>query len=146
MKLELKRIKDSGDATFGILSIENKFVCFTLEDQHQNEKVASETRIPAGKYQVAKKFNGRFLETYSGRWGHQFVPWLTNVPGFTDILIHTGNKDDHTSGCILVGLNCYTEGNPTIGASWVAYQRLYDILAEAYEKHEKVYITIKDEK
>ena len=32
-----------------------------------------------------------------------YVPAVLNVPGFTDILIHAGNSDKDTRGCILVG-------------------------------------------
>ena len=31
------------------------------------------------------------------------LPWVQDVPGFEYILIHTGNTDEHTSGCLLVG-------------------------------------------
>ena len=34
---------------------------------------------------------------------HKGMLWVRDVPGFEYILIHTGNTDEHTSGCLIVG-------------------------------------------
>ena len=34
---------------------------------------------------------------------HKGMLWVRDIPGFEYILIHTGNTDEHTSGCLLVG-------------------------------------------
>ena len=60
---------------------------------------------------------------------------VQDVPGFTYILWHTGNTDEHTMGCLLLGdtaqQNITKEG--FIGASSVAYKRVYPKIADAIE-------------
>jgi len=53
---------------------------------------------------------------------------IQDVPNFTYILIHSGNTDEHTSGCLIVGetqqdLDQGKDG--FIGHSGLAYQKLY---------------------
>jgi hypothetical protein len=53
---------------------------------------------------------------------------LQDVPNFTYILIHGGNTDEHTSGCLIVGetqqdLDISKDG--FISRSQVAYKKLY---------------------
>ena len=50
--------------------------------------------IPAGTYEVRLTYSPRFKKD---------LPLLMNVPGRTGIRIHTGNKPEHSQGCILVG-------------------------------------------
>jgi hypothetical protein len=65
MELRVIRMYSQDDFTLGALYLESKegreFLCFTLEDEHRDEKVMGETRIPAG---------GRNLSHYSAyrRW------------------------------------------------------------------------------
>ena len=72
--------------------------------------------------------------------------WLMDVPGFEYILIHCGNTDDDTAGCILVGdgvhENVTTRGY--LSASVSAYTRLYPQIAAAIERGERVTIKVED--
>ena len=52
MKIELLRYSDSGDDTLGLMFIDGYFQCYSLEDEFRNIKVAGETRIPAGTYEI----------------------------------------------------------------------------------------------
>ena len=68
---------------------------------------------------------------------------LQNVPGFQYILIHAGNTDEHTSGCLIVGetqqdLDLSDDG--FIGHSGKAYVKLYDKVAKELLKGNKVSI------
>jgi hypothetical protein len=68
---------------------------------------------------------------------------ITNVPGFEYILIHTGNTDEHTAGCLLVGDS--QENNTIIkdgfvGKSGNAYKRIYPRIAKAIDRGEEVTI------
>lgn len=129
MKLTIERVVSDSDATLGILWLESAFKAFTLEDEFRIEKVKGETRIPAGTYQTRVRTWGGFHERYSASRHHKFyhegMIELLDVPGFTDILIHCGNTDEHTAGCLLVGMGANTYGEMNISASRVAYRRLY---------------------
>jgi hypothetical protein len=107
---------------------------FGLEDQPQHgPKVAHETRIPAGNYRVRLRSWGRLHGIYANRYGdaHKGMLELLDVPGFEHILIHAGNNDDHTSGCILIGRGA-NAANMTLQQSRPAYVDFYkEVLAAA---------------
>ena len=67
--------------------------------------------------------------------------WLQNVPNFKDILIHIGNTEKDTSGCILIG-KTVDEVKGTLGQSTVAYTELYKIVEAELSKGNKVFIEI----
>ena len=72
---------------------------------------------------------------------------VTNVPNFKWILIHVGNTDEHTAGCLLLGdtqENNQIKTNGFIGKSSQAYVRVYDKIAGALDMGEKVTITYYD--
>ena len=147
MKLEVVRYFTSNDFTLGMLldvTEGRKFLCYTLEDEHREEKVMHETRIPAGTYKITLRTTGGFHSRYLKKYGsmHKGMLWVRDVPGFEYILIHTGNTDEHTSGCLLVGNSSDYKG--FIGSSVDAYKRVYPDIAEALEKGEDVEITYTD--
>ena len=125
MNLTLKRFEETDDATLGSLYIDDELQCYTLEDGHRDIKVAGETRIPAGEYSLIDRQHGGFYDRYKnlGEW-HAGMIEVKNVKGFSNILIHRGNTDDDTAGCILVGRN-YNKNNMTIQSSAAAYEQLY---------------------
>ena len=82
--------------TIGALRVDGRFECFTLEDAVRAPcvKIAGETAIPAGRYQLVITPSARFKED---------LPLLVDVPGFEGIRLHAGNTHDDTEGCLLVG-------------------------------------------
>ena len=71
---------------------------------------------------------------------------VLDVPGFEYILIHCGNTDEHTAGCLLVGdsqENNQITKDGFIGKSTQAYKRIYPKIAKAIDNNEKVIITYK---
>lgn len=118
MKLELIRKYKGPTYTVGSLYINNEYFCDTLEDtdrglnqsmslqEIQSIKIKNKTAIPTGTYKVdintiSPKFkNKSWAKPYNGK-----IPRLLNVIGYEGVLIHVGNTDTDTSGCILVGQN-----------------------------------------
>lgn len=113
MKLTLKRKFLSGKYTVGDLFIDGKFFCNTIEDKVRElpaacpytpqgqsckceGKIYAETAIPAGTYKVTMEHSPRFKRK---------LPLLHNVPHFIGILIHSGNDESASAGCLIVGNN-----------------------------------------
>lgn len=144
-ELTLKRFATNGDATLGLLSVNNVFFCFTLEDEHREEKVAGETRIPAGRYKLEKTFESSLLNRMKENWYKgDWIPTITDVPGFSYIRIHPGNTEKHTDGCPLVGYSADSKSF-TIGNSRNAFIDLIKRLDIAFADG-TVYITVKNER
>lgn len=126
MKLTLERVKLGEDYTVGKLSVDGKFVCYTLEDKVREEdgvpvdnwKVYAKTAIPKGTYLVSITMSNRFKTR---------LPLLSNVPGFTGVRIHTGNSSKDTEGCILVGAG-WDGKSGWISSSAVAFAQLLPVL------------------
>ena len=59
-------------------------------------------------------------------------------------MIHIGNTDDDTSGCILVGFS-HTIGKNLIANSRDCYASLYKLIVKAIERKERVLLVVTDE-
>jgi len=142
MDLTLFRYKKSDDFTLGVMHVDGKYQCYTLEDEIREEKVSGETCIPDGCYEV------KFREVLSGltkRYRRRFdwFKWhleLQGVPNFKYVYIHVGNTDDDTDGCILVGS---LPGHESISYSVKAYKKLYTKLTKTFAAGEKVFVNVK---
>jgi len=153
MKLEVLRFSSGKDSTsgalFSVVEGVKTFLCYTLEDEYRDNKVYSETRIPAGIYEIRFRTVGGFHAKYSKRFQdiHKGMLHIVDVPGFDYILVHCGNTDEHTAGCLLVGdtqNNNMVEEDGFIGRSTAAYKRIYPKIAKALEQGEEVTITYID--
>ncbi len=148
MIIEVLRFSSQSVTTFGNVLLNGKFQCFSVEDRYRKEKVMSETRIPAGFYQIQLREFGRHYEHYVQKYaGHKGMLWLQDVPGFSDILIHIGNGEKDTSGCIL--LNNEINNNRTDYGrgkdSTKAYLDFYFKVLKAFEEGDDVFIRIIDQ-
>ena len=153
MKLRVLRFSSQEDSTSGLLFLEDEFglnfLCYTLEDERRALKVKGETRVPQGTYEIKLRTEGGFHERYKKRFGtlHKGMLHVINVPNFEYILIHTGNTDEHTAGCLLVGdsqENNVIIKDGFIGKSTNAYKRIYKDISKAIINNEKVTITYQD--
>ena len=153
MKLEVLRFSSQKDSTNGILfdvTEGREFLCYTLEDEYRDKKIKGETRIPSGTYNITLRTVGGFHGRYEKKDGemHKGMLWVRDVPNFEYILIHTGNTDEHTAGCLLVGdtqqQNKTKSKSGFIGASVDAYKRIYPSIASAIERGDDVEISYVD--
>lgn len=123
----------------GNLTLDNNHECYTIEDKDRNlesggEKVYGETAIPRGIYKVKLTYSPRFK---------QILPEILDVPGFTGVRIHWGNKPEDTEGCIIVGATNKFKGDNFIGDSRVAWAKLMTKLKEAVANEEEITIEVK---
>jgi hypothetical protein len=152
LDLELQRMSPTHDDTIGALRDENRiFFCHTMEDEYREVKVPKETRIPAGRYRlrIRKELTGLTKKYLADE---RLSPWfkfhieITNVPGFRGVYIHIGNHDDHTDGCILVGL-WSDKSKRVITKSVHVYEAFYKKYYPIIDNEDnEVYIDIMNEK
>jgi|GEM_PF-212913 len=151
MKLKVVRYSSGKHDTLGKFYINDKFYCYTLEDEHRESKVRGETRIPAGTYKVTLRTTGGFHATYTRKYKkmHKGMLWVRKVPNFEYILIHTGNTDKDTMGCLLVGEATSKESKVkskrAITSSRKAYKKIYPIIANHLVAGGEVEITYVNE-
>ena len=136
------------------LYINGKWFCNCLEDADRGLdnsmsedlirtlKKPSITAIPRGTYEIT-------LDVVSPKYSKvQFykdvcngkVPRLKNVKGFDGILIHAGNTDKDSSGCLLVGQN---KVKGQVVNSKETFKQLYNLLQDGKSRGEKIVIKIK---
>lgn len=135
MKITIERYKDDGNTTLGLLFVDGKFVCYTVEDTYRDTKVAGKTRIPAGHYDVKLRNEGGLTQKYAEKFPdmHKGMLWLQDVPGFEWVYFHIGNTSDNSAGCIL----CTSTVDETTGfggKSTDAYRKFYTLVADAAER------------
>lgn len=135
------------------LYIDGKWFCNCLEDADRGLdnsmsedmirtlKKPSITAIPRGTYEitldvVSPKFSRYdfYKDVCNGK-----VPRLKNVKGFDGILIHAGNTDRDSSGCLLVGQN---KVKGQVVNSKEIFKQLYNLLQDGKSKGEKIIIKI----
>ena len=93
MELHLVRTDLTPDGTFGRLLVPDHSVLCTCEDDWQ-ANTPGDSCIPAGRYVLERTIYHK----------HGFPTFeVTGVPGRSRILIHPGNTEEDTAGCILVG-------------------------------------------
>ncbi len=92
INLELVRLEESKQGTLGVLKLDKEIFGFTLEPP-DNENKQNISSIPTGQYTLIP-----YTSLTHGR------TWMvTEVPGRSYILFHSGNVVTSTSGCILLG-------------------------------------------
>jgi hypothetical protein len=139
------RVNATVGALFDVSDGTRRFLAFILEDEFRTKKVFGETRIPAGVYPLSLRKEGGFHTRYAARFPelHRGMLWLREVPGFQYVLIHIGNTDEDTAGCLLVGDSAFPFEDRVL-QSTAAYTRIYPPIAKALEEGDQASIAIID--
>ena len=117
--------------TVGVLTINTKFFCMTLEPPKFGNK-RRRSCIPAGQYDCKRHYANKLkTNTYM----------VKNVPNRKFILFHPGNTVKDSAGCILLGerINNY-DGKQTLVSSRKAFVKFLDVM----DGQEKFVLTIRE--
>ena len=153
MELVVDRKWKKQNYTISNLTIDGKWFCNVLEDKDRNLDSSMSiakirelkkpliTAIPRGTYEItldviSPKYctNSFYKQVCNGK-----VPRLLNVKGFEGILIHAGNTDEDSAGCLLVGVN---KVKGQVVNSRETFKELYKLLKDKHDKGEKITIKI----
>lgn len=153
MELRVERTYRGAKYTIGHLYINDKYFCDTLEDPDRGltdsmplakikaAKVYGDTAIPYGKYKVrmdivSPKYSNVKKYPYAAI-AKGLMPRIMDIKGFDGVLIHAGNTQKDTYGCLLVGQNKVKGQVINSQATWKA---LYQQLLVAKQKNEPITI------
>lgn len=135
--LKLQRSSDDKKQTIGTLFVLDGrrckiYNCFTMELpwKHNQKRIS---RIPCGTYNVIKHRSRRFGSCF----------WVLQVPHRSEILIHAGNYNKDTLGCILPGKalkDINNDGIIDVSSSRSALNELLEIMPPKFT------LTVIDEK
>lgn len=165
MRVQHQRIAKNNEVTIGVFFVDCNSECFILEDEYRSVKKYADTRIPSGSFEIKLRCEGSHYERYRQKYPdvhktdkHGMLcitnadDWKLKANGleFQYILIHIGNDDDDTAGCLLTGSSAkhpalYPGKSATIAESTKAYKQIYPKIAEKILAGEKVFIDIYDE-
>lgn len=128
MNAVLLRTKSDDYQTTGVFSLLDEsgflFNCFSLELPHKRNQT-SISRIPSGRYLCKKR--------HSKKYGWHYI--LDNVPNRSYILIHFGNYNRDTKGCILLGkdlIDINGDGKLDVTSSRKTMEKLLSIASESF--------------
>lgn len=99
--------------------------------------------IPAGEYTAKRRTtsNNVFLQGPGGAMSAKkgdFLMEVVGVPKRTDILLHPGNKPEHSKGCILCG-PAVKKGNATVAPPLLAALRRHFYGGDAVDASDPIY-------
>ncbi|EDO8569472.1 hypothetical protein GSM32_06900 [Campylobacter jejuni] len=107
------------------------FECFSLEEDKEGLESGKDLRMPAGVYNLKRHSPSRFENTLRSITKKDDDTMINvyndDVPSSRAILIHWGNSDKDTQGCILLGLTKAND-NESVGQSRQACKEFYDLM------------------
>ncbi|EAH8123751.1 hypothetical protein GSX27_00410 [Campylobacter jejuni] len=118
---------------FKVLDDDDKilFECFSLEEDKEGLESGKDLRIPEGNYNLKRHSPSRFENTLRSITKKDDDTMINvyndDVPSSRAILIHWGNTDKDTKGCILLGLT-KDNNNESVGQSRQACKEFYDLM------------------
>jgi hypothetical protein len=124
-QVKLTRSTHLSQATIGVLEIGDEFSVFRGDKffnlENPKRETSKDDRIPAGTY-LCKPFSGaKYKNVYQ----------VMDVPGRSAILLHHGNLETDTLGCILLGNRVgEINGQPAVLDSRRCFKRFRELIGE----------------
>ena len=148
MEIRVRRIALKDKYTIGKMYINGEYFCDCCEDKvrdlSKETKVPNHTAIPYGTYEITLDVQSNKYSNFEKYpWAKEYngyIPRLTNVPLFLGVLIHPGNDEQDTSGCLLCGENKVV--GKVINSTKTFHRLMHEHLIPAKNRGEKIYITI----
>lgn len=104
------RPEKSEQGMLGILVIDNRIQCFTLE--------RDDTFLQQGAYACLRFHGGKYKNTFE-----------IKVPGHTAVLFHPGNLETDTQGCVLLGNRVgWLDGKRAVLESAKAFEMFMELM------------------
>jgi hypothetical protein len=114
MNARIVRLEQTSEGAIGVLLLDSKIFCFTLEPDLTETK---KFQIPQGEY-LCKRFHGI-------KWTNTFE---IVVEGHTAVLFHAGNTEADSRGCVLLGSTVgKLKGNRAILNSGATFEEFMNI-------------------
>lgn len=148
MELKVIRAYRNDLSTLGVLLVNGRFRCYTLEDAVRDHKIHGQTAIPEGHYRLTLRTAGGMNARYASKFPtiHKGMLRLRDVPGFRWVYLHIGNFIRDTEGCILVGDDPLNPDavSPAyrVMRSTDAYLSLYNLVSTAIERSEECSVDV----
>ena len=144
-----QRLSHGADSSYGVLyNPEKEQQCFIIEDEPREVKVAGETRLPSGVFELKRR---EVLSGLTKRYREKY-PWfewhleLQDVPDFNYCYFHVGNYESNSDGCLLCNYNIVaSEGEYFGGNSTSAYKDFYEYTNDLLNEGYVVMVDIRDE-
>jgi len=134
------------DWTISNLLINNELDGYIVEDEIREKKIDGETAIDYGTYNLGTRYSPKFSKYFlysesknilidarhkskhpelTDLKEHELI-WILNVPKFEYILMHWGNTDKNSRGCLLVGQAIgIIKGRQGVVSSRAYYKKFY---------------------
>lgn len=110
----LIRFRTDTKGTHGIIVLDTGHRYLTIEPE-LNDNYKSISCIPTGQYEVDWEPSSKYGACY----------WVKDVAGRSYIKIHSGNTEDDTEGCIILGLGVALTGVKSSKAAVSAFENTF---------------------
>lgn len=149
LKFKLDRTQKNERCIIGNLEVYNDdnlvFKCYTLENPNIGAERQKDLAIPEGVYTLDKRMSPKF----SAKFANEKYPngremfWVYNdvIPKDAFILIHNGNYEKDTEGCILIGKSVAKSGTSPVDDMVTSS---VDTVKELYKVIDSIYPTMWD--
>ncbi len=110
----LTRVRTDENGTHGIIVMDSGHRFLTIEPE-LNDNFKGISCIPTGQYEVDWEPSAKYTECY----------WVKDVAGRSYIKIHSGNTEDDTEGCIILGMGVALKGVKNSKAAISAFENVF---------------------